>query len=466
MVRKRAGRGRAYPDPAGHAGFKRCQAAGGTAAADAAGRGEEGRRTGCLDGCGNGGKEKGCAHEAPARRVRRDTRTWSPGRLGLRIGMSRSQVIKVEPGVLKWLRETSGCNVGETSEKLGVAAGIMGDLESGAKDPTLAQLERMSSLYGCSLASFLLPEPKQVPLPRDCRALPGKKGTFDKRTILAINRSRGLQDLGLELSLNIKSETRPRIGRGAVLTDDVHAAAVRFRRSFDLTPEKQVKFKGAGELFDHLRGALENANILVFQLPMPVGDAGGFALADRQPAVITINSEDEIGARLFTLMHEFGHVLLGETAIDMPGAAKRTGNRSEEWCDAFAASFLLPAYTDWGPVADQGSTDTETLDRLSKRYKVGRAVILRRMLDLDRISRAEFEGVLAGPAFADGVGAGSGRGGTAVPQDRMCRSRMGGRFVSLVADNFDGGHITYADALGYLSVKSGYFEKAVSGEGR
>ena len=379
--------------------------------------------------------------------------------------MSRSQVIKVEPGVLKWLRETSGWNVGETGERLGVAPGIVGDLESGARDPTLAQLERMSSLYGCSLASFLLPEPKQVPLPKDYRFLPGKKGTFDRETILAIRRSRGLQDLGLELSLNIKSETRPRIGRGAVPTDDAHAAAVRFRRSFDLTPEKQAKFGDAGKLFDHLRGALENANILVFQLPMPVGDAGGFALADRLPAVIVINSKDGIGARLFTLMHEFGHVLLGETAIDMPGASRRTRNRSEEWCDVFAASFLLPVDTDGGQFADQGSTDTETLDRLSKRYKVGKAVILRRMLDMNRISGAEFEGVLAGPAFADGAGAGSGRGGTAVPQDRMCRSRMGGRFVSLVADNLDGRHITYADALGYLSIKSGYFEKVVSGGG-
>jgi len=53
-------------------------------------------------------------------------------------------------------------------------------------------------------------------------------------------------------------------------------------------------------------------NILVFQFSMPIEDARGFALTDMNPNVIVVNSKDSIEARLFSLMLEFGHILLGE----------------------------------------------------------------------------------------------------------------------------------------------------------
>ena len=72
------------------------------------------------------------------------------------------------------------------------------------------------------------------------------------------------------------------------------------------------------ELFNLLRDIIEDKNILVFQISMPVEDARGFAIADETPAIIVVNSKDHIEARVFSLMHEFGHILLKESGISLP----------------------------------------------------------------------------------------------------------------------------------------------------
>ena len=43
---------------------------------------------------------------------------------------------------------------------------------------------------------------------------------------------------------------------------------------------------------------------------MPVDDARGFSLTDGEPYVIVVNSADADRARLFTLFHEYAHILL------------------------------------------------------------------------------------------------------------------------------------------------------------
>ena len=46
------------------------------------------------------------------------------------------------------------------------------------------------------------------------------------------------------------------------------------------------------------------------QATMDIKDARGFALADGYPKVILVNSRDEPRPHLFTLLHEYAHLLL------------------------------------------------------------------------------------------------------------------------------------------------------------
>jgi Zn-dependent peptidase ImmA (M78 family) len=378
--------------------------------------------------------------------------------------MPKSMPIEVNPEVLKWLRESSGWKIDEVSKRLGSTSEAILDFETGEKSPTLTQLRRLSELYKRPLASFFLSKPKEEkPLPKDYRFLPNRANVFDKKTILAIRRSRSLQSIGKELSLNIRYETVTKTKKAA-LTDNPELIAAEYRKLFALDFEKQRKLKDAYKLFGYLRDALEDSNVLVFQFSMPIEDARGFALADEFPSIVVINSKDSIEARLFTLMHEFGHILLGETVIDIPDESQANRDSIERWCNAFSASFLLPkeSISELFKEYRGRLTETETLNSLSRKYKVSKAVLLVKMLELDYISRQEFENVLARYVPKETKKIEVKKKGISLTSDQRCLSEMGNKFVSLVANNFDKDFITYSDALNYLSIKSKNFDRVLA----
>ena len=377
--------------------------------------------------------------------------------------MMKSITIEINSEVLKWLRESSGWKIEEVSKRLGTSPEAISEFEAGKKSPTLTQLRVLSELYKRSLASFFLSKPKEeTPLPKDYRFLPNRANIFDRKTILAIRRSRSLQSIGKELSLNIRYETVTK-AKKAALTDNPEIIAGGYRELFALDFEKQRKFKDSYKLFAYLRDVLEDSNVLVFQFSMPIEDARGFALADELPSIVVINSKDSIEARLFTLMHEFGHILLGETVIDIPDESLANRDNIERWCNGFSASFLLPkeSISELFKEYRGRLTETETLNSLSRKYKVSKAVLLVKMLELDYISRQEFENVLARYVPKETKKIGVKKKGISLTSDQRCLSEMGNKFVSLVANNFDKDFITYSDALNYLSIKSKNFDKVL-----
>lgn len=378
--------------------------------------------------------------------------------------MARKISVEVIPEVLTWLRESSGSSIGEVSKRLRTTSDTILEFETGKKSPTLVQLKELSKLYKRPLASFFLSKPKEEkPLPNDYRFLPGRTDIFDKKTILAIRKSRSLQGISRELSLNIRYETAPKV-RKVVLTDNPELIAAEYRKLFDLNLETQRKIKDAYRLFSYLRDVLEDSNVLVFQFSMPVEDARGFALADDLPSIAVINTKDTIEARLFTLMHEFGHILLGETVIDIPDESLKNRNNVERWCNAFSSSFLLPEESARALFIRYHDrlTETDILNSLSRKYKVSKATLLIKMLELDYISNQEFEEVMS-RYVREGAGKKTEekKKMIRVTSDQRCLSEMGNKFVSLVANNFDKEFITYGDALSYLSIKSKNFDRVL-----
>ena len=378
--------------------------------------------------------------------------------------MARSLTIEIVPEVLKWLRTTAGWETEDVGRRLGTSPETVKDLESGKKKPSLTQLRVLSKIYKRPLASFFLSKPKEEkPMPKDYRFLPTKTDIFDRKTVLAIRRSRGLQSIGRELSLNIRYETSTKL-KMAMLTDNPEIIAAEYRELFTLNLDKQRQFKDAYKMFGFLRDVLEDLNVLVFQFPMPVEDARGFALADEIPNIIVINSRDSIEARLFTMMHEFGHIILGETVIDIPEESLLIRNNIEMWCNEFSSSFLLPE-----KIANElfnkymrSLTDTATLNSLSKKYKVSKALLLVKMVNLSYITKQDFNSVLARYILKETKQEKEKKKAISVASDQRCLSEMGNKFVSIVANNFDREFITYNDALSYLSIKSKNFDRVLA----
>jgi len=371
---------------------------------------------------------------------------------------TKSEKIQVKPEVIKWAISTSGWSETELISKLKISESTYKDWLKG--NITIKQLESLADKLKRPLAVFFLPKaPEEKPKPKDYRMLPGKEGKFNKKTILAIRKARYLQGIIQELAINIENDLKPKITIFKI-TDNPEEIAVKYREILNFSVEKQTsELKDAYKVYSYLRGALEDKNIYSFQISMPIEDARGFALSDKDPKVIVANSQDEIEARIFTLMHEFGHVLLGETAISL--SEFQTHDKIEKWCNLFASNFLLPVELA-NPIFSQKKdtlTETKTLNTLKRKYKVSKAMLVYNMFNLNFITQSVYKSILERPAQVKAEG----KQKIVDPrtQDQKCIAELGHKLPSLVADNMDKGFITYSDALNYLSIKTKYFEKVI-----
>ncbi len=374
---------------------------------------------------------------------------------------TKSFQVDVKPEVLKWAIKTAGWEKRDLVAALKITESVYDGWLSGEIKPTIKQLELLSKKTKRPLAAFFLPKPpEEDPLPKDYRMIPGKKGKFDKKTWLAIRKARYLQEICSELSLNINKETTAKIKK-AKITDNPKKVALHYRDQFNLTIEKQTKeFKDAYKLYNYLRDTLEDYNIFSFQISMPLEDARGFVLADKKPVIIVVNSKDSIEARIFTLMHEFGHVLLDKTAINLVDF--NTTNKVEKWCNRFAAAFLLPTEIAKSIFSEKRAvlTETKTLNILSRKYKVSKAMLVYNMFNLNFINKKVYERFLERPRREKKESP------SGIPQDKKRFSELGNKFISLVADNLEKELITQSDALVYLSIKLRNLDKLISKVGK
>jgi Zn-dependent peptidase ImmA (M78 family) len=368
--------------------------------------------------------------------------------------MEKRISIEIKPEIIKWAVNSAGFKNVEISKKISEKESTVDEWLSGKVKPTLKQLEKLAYLVKRPLASLLLPiVPEEKPLPKDFRMLPDKVDKFERKTIFAIRKARSLQKLSKELSIFVNEETKSKVGE-VKITENAKDIALLYRKTLSME-EKQLKFKNPYELYHHLRRFLEDFNIFVFQISMPLEDARGFALSDEKPSVIVLNSKDIIEARIFTLMHEFGHILLGETGIDIPELS--SNNVIEKWCNTFSSNFLLPEEVAKKIFEEEKDklTENKTLNYFSRKYKVSKSMLLYSMFKLGFISEGLFNDIME--RFRKAVFEEKKSGSIPIETKRL--SEMGNKFVSLVANNLDKRNITYSDALNYLSIKSKKLDK-------
>lgn len=118
------------------------------------------------------------------------------------------------------------------------------------------------------------------------------------------------------------------------------------------------------------------------QRKIPVEDCRGFALVNKRASFIFINNNDSKNAQVFTLIHEFAHVLMDFSAgIGLKN--EDIDNGKEDLCDRVAAEVLVDA--DY--LQRIWSND---IMKLARKFKVSGIVIARRAMDIRLLTRDEF----------------------------------------------------------------------------
>jgi transcriptional regulator with XRE-family HTH domain len=252
--------------------------------------------------------------------------------------------VPVKGEVLVWARTERGLTPALAAERLGISESALFQLERGENDLTLGDLERIAQRYQLPLASLLMPAPLPPvgrPKLRDFRAFEGAPASdLAPETLLAIEEAYGSLELLEELR-----EAAPLLFHDGeppeyTLRDDPENVAKEERTHFGVTVAEQFTWPGDREAFLRWREVIEAEGVFTYQLPLGPDDSRGFAIWDeRRLPVIVIDSADEgYPARIFTLLHEYAHILLRMGGI----SNQNRRNSVERFCNQFAAYFLMP----------------------------------------------------------------------------------------------------------------------------
>jgi len=120
---------------------------------------------------------------------------------------------------------------------------------------------------------------------------------------------------------------------------------------------------------------------------LDVQEFRGFVLYDSIAPFVFVNGKDSISGKIFTLVHEIVHVLVGSSASFDLKQLMAADNEIEQFCDKVNAEFLVPREHILNLVKDQNILN---YNELAKVFKVSQIVIARRLLDLDILNLKEY----------------------------------------------------------------------------
>ena len=210
--------------------------------------------------------------------------------------------------------------------------------------------------------------------------------------------------------------------------------------------------------FAFIRSRLEAIGITVFvngvvgsnnKRKLLVEEFRGFTLLDSYAPIIFINGRDSNNGKLFTLIHEFCHILLGKEGV--------SDSSSEPYCNMFAGEFLVPEslfHSRW-------SESPEVYEQIAKYFKVSQYVIYRVALTHGYITQRQYEFLVEEfEQYLENIPDRTPRGGGNFYA--TAHTRLGEAFSRTVVQAARAGTLAYREAYELLGLRGNTFSKYVN----
>ena len=319
--------------------------------------------------------------------------------------MKAEPVVGVQPSVIRWARESMGMSIEDVAHKLKKSSEEVVAWESeGGVSPTYSQLENLAyKVFKRPLAVFFLPAPPdEIPPVREFRTLPDTDlQTLHADTYLQVRKAHAYQ-LTLKEIFDGSNPSGRQIWKQAPLSMQlsVEAQALTVRKALGISLEDQLAWKSDELALKRWREAVEAQGIFVFKAPFKQKDISGFCLLDTDLPLIYLNNSTTKTRQIFSLLHELAHLLINVSGISkfetsyvnrLPMAERKI----EQFCNKVAAEILIPS-ADFiqqiaGFLGDAELVQDHLYANLANRYGVSREAVLRRLLDMGRVSQAFYE---------------------------------------------------------------------------
>jgi len=353
----------------------------------------------------------------------------------------------------------------DAAAKAAIAVERLRQWEQGEDRPSIAQLRRLGETYKRPLAVFFLPEPPQGFDPqREFRRLPGmtpQKESPELRLTLrtALFRREAAREIYERLG-----EPIPECRAAAHPHEDDEVVGQRIRGLLGITWQNQLAWASAYAALNAWRTAIERQGVLVFQTgDVELTEMRGTGIPHGPLPVILLNNVDAPHGRIFTLLHEFTHVILtngGHRTSPMEGQRLPEDQLLERVSNRFAAAALMPRREFLAEAANHTEAlagDDEGLRRFANRIKVSPEAILRRLVSLQKVPTSLYQQKQRDWQQRSWFSAPQGAGGPSI--EVRVVSSIGRPFVGLVLDGYQRNVVSSADVVDYLGVQLKYLDK-------
>ncbi|WP_298012498.1 ImmA/IrrE family metallo-endopeptidase [uncultured Castellaniella sp.] len=307
--------------------------------------------------------------------------------------------LQLSPPVLDWAAADAGLSLVAIAEKL--SRHSVDDILQGRL--TEPQAEKFAQIAKIPLGYLFMQEP---PRPRQA-------GVADFRTVVGpaplskdffdvFDDVQYKQDWYRDYLESVGATPLEFVGKFSGSDASVQQIAVDVRQALHLNEADRRHLQSPNDLYALLVERCENIGILVFKngvvgnnthRPLSVEEFRGFVLCDSLAPVIFINGADAPAAWVFTLVHELGHIWLGDSGIS--DAKPNTHNAREAQCNAIAAEVLVPQilFREFWAAQDSRQPLLQIIAAGRLHFRVSELVIARRALDLSLVSRQLYDQV-------------------------------------------------------------------------
>lgn len=378
--------------------------------------------------------------------------------------LKKRHPMPINRDVLVWARDRVRLSQAAAAAAAGISLDQLQQWELGPKIPTVKQARKLAEVYERPFLEFFSRERPPVKAPElvpDFRMQKDAEEPTEQYELILI------QSEAEEIRLNaldlyeLVGEKPPVLPAAiyASVTDDAEHVAAKARAILKLSFEQQMslKSKDRDKFVSIIRKCFEMAGILVTKNSglIHFGARGVCFYADTLPVIIFSNESP--AAQAFTLAHELAHIVLKQSAISgPPGSSSSSSKRIEDWCDAFAAAFLVPKsllesiFT--RPDSPALTITDQELDRLAKKFAISEHAMLVRLVNLGYV-RPNYYWAVKRPQFLAREAQFKSRARSKYYGSRYRTSR-GDLFTGLVLEAWSNRSITNHTASELMGIKN------------
>jgi Zn-dependent peptidase ImmA (M78 family)/transcriptional regulator with XRE-family HTH domain len=301
--------------------------------------------------------------------------------------MIEQTTYQIKPEVLLFMRKSSGMSEDEIAKKLKLSRSKYLSIENGDENISQNHLIHLADIYKRPLIAFYSVDTTQTTeLPHDYRLNRDKK--ISSEVFLAKRKALYLAE---ELRAITGSKTTlPEINTNVSAIELANKLRTLLDIDFDFLKELIAR-KEETALAYYKSLIEEKFFIPVLEHPLKSSGVRAFSVFG-DVSIMVLNESDSNEVRLFSLFHEFCHLLKRQDGICTVDIEKDKDNRPEEkYCDEFAAFLLMPEQQLRSVIKEFPITTLKQLTDISKVFGVSKLVTIIQMKTLGIINPSQFK---------------------------------------------------------------------------